>query len=243
MSEQDETQEVLNFLQEMQNSEESNESSKAESKVEAKVELSREEMEELGKSFEEEKDDKKVEVNPIPVRDDFKKLPQQDMFSLLLADIGEVTVSDYEKDMFIKAVLNDTQFYTTSKILGGRLNIEVKSRTMYTDKLVFDALNYDEKTEKIAGVDSMLYRLQMYVAACQLKSYGKKNVELHLDPSKSFDENYVKLNDHMDTVLSQIPSHVWAAIVMGVRIHEYKSKICMDNLNNENFWVSAGINS
>jgi hypothetical protein len=162
---------------------------------------------------------------------------------MMVADIGEVAVSDYEKDMFIKAVLNDTQFYTVSKILGGRLSMEVKSRTMYTDKLVFDSLNFDEQNKKIVGIDSMLYRLQMYVAACQLKSYGNKNVELHLDYTKTFDENYVILNQHVDKVLSQIPAHVWSAIVMGIRIHEYKSKLCMDNLNNENFWESAGINS
>jgi hypothetical protein len=211
--------------------------------LEAVAELSPEEMKELGKSFEESREEKEIEVPEIPVKDDFRNTPYQDLFSMMVADIGEVVVSDYEKDMFIKAVLNDTQFYTVSKILGGRLSMEVKSRTMYTDKLVFDSLNFDEQNKKIVGIDSMLYRLQMYVAACQLKSYGNKNVELHLDYTKTFDENYIILNQHVDKVLSQIPAHVWSAIVMGIRIHEYKSKLCMDNLNNENFWESAGINS
>jgi hypothetical protein len=240
MSEQQEdTNEVLQFLQDMENTTEETKPFQ----LEAVAELSPEEMKELGKSLEESREEKEIEVPEIPVKDDFRNTPYQDLFSMLVADIGEVVVSDYEKDMFIKAVLNDTQFYTVSKILGGRLSMEVKSRTMYTDKLVFDSLNFDEQNKKIVGIDSMLYRLQMYVAACQLKSYGNKNVELHLDYTKTFDENYVILNQHVDKVLSQIPAHVWSAIVMGIRIHEYKSKLCMDNLNNENFWESAGINS
>jgi hypothetical protein len=240
MSEQEEdTNEVLQFLQDMENTTEETKPFQ----LEAVAELSPEEMKELGKSFEESREEKEIEVPEIPVKDDFRNTPYQDLFSMMVADIGEVVVSDYEKDMFIKAVLNDTQFYTVSKILGGRLSMEVKSRTMYTDKLVFDSLNFDEQNKKIVGIDSMLYRLQMYVAACQLKSYGNKNVELHLDYTKTFDENYIILNQHVDKVLSQIPAHVWSAIVMGIRIHEYKSKLCMDNLNNENFWESAGINS
>lgn len=240
MSEQEEdTNEVLQFLQDMENTTEETKPFQ----LEAVAELSPEEMKELGKSFEEAREEKEIEVPEIPVKDDFRNTPYQDLFSMMVTDIGEVVVSDYEKDMFIKAVLNDTQFYTVSKILGGRLSMEVKSRTMYTDKLVFDSLNFDEQNKKIVGIDSMLYRLQMYVAACQLKSYGNKNVELHLDYTKTFDENYIILNQHVDKVLSQIPTHVWSAIVMGIRIHEYKSKLCMDNLNNENFWESAGINS
>lgn len=240
MSEQEEdTNEVLQFLQDMENTTEETKPFQ----LEAVAELSPEEMKELGKSFEESREEKEIEVPEIPVKDDFRNTPYQDLFSMMVTDIGEVVVSDYEKDMFIKAVLNDTQFYTVSKILGGRLSMEVKSRTMYTDKLVFDSLNFDEQNKKIVGIDSMLYRLQMYVAACQLKSYGNKNVELHLDYTKTFDENYIILNQHVDKVLSQIPAHVWSAIVMGIRIHEYKSKLCMDNLNNENFWESAGINS
>lgn len=240
MSEQEEdTNEVLQFLQDMENTTEETKPFQ----LEAVAKLSPEEMKELGKSFEEAREEKEIEVPEIPVKDDFRNTPYQDLFSMMVTDIGEVVVSDYEKDMFIKAVLNDTQFYTVSKILGGRLSMEVKSRTMYTDKLVFDSLNFDEQNKKIVGIDSMLYRLQMYVAACQLKSYGNKNVELHLDYTKTFDENYIILNQHVDKVLSQIPAHVWSAIVMGIRIHEYKSKLCMDNLNNENFWESAGINS
>ena len=240
MSEQEEdTNEVLQFLQDMENTTEETKPFQ----LEAVAKLSPEEMKELGKSFEEAREEKEIEAPEIPVKDDFRNTPYQDLFSMMVTDIGEVVVSDYEKDMFIKAVLNDTQFYTVSKILGGRLSMEVKSRTMYTDKLVFDSLNFDEQNKKIVGIDSMLYRLQMYVAACQLKSYGNKNVELHLDYTKTFDENYIILNQHVDKVLSQIPAHVWSAIVMGIRIHEYKSKLCMDNLNNENFWESAGINS
>lgn len=239
MSEEDDNKDVLEFLQAM------NETDKESPKfqLEAKAELSPEELRELESSLEEEKEERAIDVPEIPVKDDFLNKPYQDLFSMLVADIGDITVSDYEKDLFIKAVLNDTQFSTVSKILGGRMQIEVKSRTMYTDKLVFDALNYDEQNKITVGIDSMLFRLQLYVAACQLKAYGRKNVELHLDHTKTFEENYKILNDHVDKVLVQIPAHLWASIVMGIRIHEYKSKICMDNLNNENFWESAGINS
>lgn len=240
MSEHEETSEVLEFLQELDSTE------TAEKEINpflSRVQLTEEEANALQDSRDEDDTENNVkDVPEIPVRDDFTRKPHQDLFSMLVADIGEVTVSDYEKDMFIKAVLNDSQFSTVSKVLSGKLHIEVKARTMYSDKLIFDSLNYDEQNKNIVGLDSMLFRLQMYVAACQLKSYGAKNVELHLDPEKTFEENYKILNNHVDKVLARIPSHVWAAITMGIRIHEYKSKLCMDNLNNENFWESAGTN-
>lgn len=242
MSEQEDTKEVLEFLEEIESTEKK-ENTPSLFPFQKSAPLTDDELKILKGDNDDSGDDlEKKDVPEIPVKDDFRSSPYQDLFSMLVADIGTVTVSDFEKDMFIKAVLNDTQFYTVSKILGGKLNIEVKSRTMYTDKLVFEALNYDEQNKKIVGLDSMLYRLQMYVAACQLKSYGNKNVELNLDHTKSFEENYEILNKHVDNVLAQIPAHIWSAIVMGIRIHEYKSKLCMDNLNNENFWESAGTN-
>jgi hypothetical protein len=242
MSEEDnkDTQEVLEFLQTIEETQEQEKPLLAQ--LEQAVNLTPEEMAELEGSVEAQREDRKIDVPEIPVQDEFKNRPYQDMFTALVADIGKVEVSNYEKDLFIKSILNDTKFNTTSYVLGGRLPIEVKSRTMFTDKLVFDSLNKDEKDKKVVGMDSMVFRLQMYMAACQLKSYGAKNTNFEPDPTKDFDHNYEQLNTHVDKVLHDIPVHIWGAIVMGIRIHEYKSKICLDNLNNENFWESAGIN-
>lgn len=234
------TEEVLNFLQQMKD--ESDAQTDPTPQVERSVHLDEDEMRELKGIVEEAPEDRGLDVPEIPVVDDFKHRPYQDMFTALVADIGKVEVNDFEKDLFIKSVLNDSQYVTTSSILGGRMTMKIKSRTMYTDKLIFDALNKDEQLKLIAGMDSMVYRLQMYVAACQLQSYGGKNTDYNPDPHKSFEENYKTMNEHVDKVLSTVPVHVWGAIVMGIRIHEYKSKICLDNLNNENFWESAGIN-
>jgi hypothetical protein len=242
MSEEDnkDTQEVLEFLQTIEETQEQEKSLLE--KVEQSVELTPEEKEELEGSLEQEQEYRNIDVPEIPVQDNFKHKPYQDMFTALVADIGKVEVSNYEKDLFIKSVLNDTKFTTISYVLGGKLPIEVKSRTMFTDKLIFDSLNKDEQEKRVLGLDSMVFRLQMYMAACQVKSYGSKDTDFDPDHTKDFDYNYDKLNAHVDKVLSNIPVHVWGAIVMGIRIHEYKSKICLDNLNNENFWESAGIN-
>ncbi len=230
--------EVLQFLQAM---EEAPTPTSLES-VELKAELEKEEMDYLKNTIEEEKESRVKDVPPIPVQDDFDTKPYADMFSALVSDIGKVEVSQLEKDMFMKSILNDSPYTTVSEVLCNKLSVTVTSRTMYTDKLIFEALNKDEADRKVIGLDGLMQRLQMYVAAIQVRNYGKKNTELTINSNDTFEVNYEKLQTHLAKFYNDTPVHIWAALVLAVRIHEYKSKICMDNLHNENFWESAGIN-
>lgn len=236
---EDDNKEVLNFLQELKKDQEPKKETDI---VNREAELTEDEFDFMQNSKALEAQERIKDVPEIAARDEFQRKPYQDLFAALIADIGLVEVSDFEKDIFIKSILNDSPFVTTSLILNGKLSVAVKSRTMYTDKLIFQALGRDETLGNVIGIESMMFKLQMYVAATQVVSYGNKSVNLDIDPSKTFDENYAILNNHIESTLGAISTHVWAGIVMGVRIHEYKSKICMDNLNNENFWESAGIN-
>ena len=235
---QEDTAEVLDFLEAMevkpkQNTLES---------VELSAQLEKDEFNYLKNTIEDEKESRVKDVPPIPVQDDFDTKPYSDMFSALVSDIGKVEVSQLEKDLFMKSILNDSPYTTVSEVLCNKLYVTVSSRTMYTDKLIFDSLNKDEADKKVIGLDGLIQRLQMYVAAIQVKGYGKKNTDLTVNSNDTFEVNYNKLQEHLAKFYNDTPVHIWAALVLAVRIHEYKSKICMDNLHNENFWESAGIN-
>jgi hypothetical protein len=234
-----EKKEILEFLEEIKPTEETTSNL---DRLELKANLTEDEFNLINESAEEQKKARVEDVPEIPVNKDFELKPHDDLFTAMVADLGKVTVSDYEKDLFIKATLNDTNFVTTSSVMGGRVSIKIKSRNLYNDNLVFKALTKDEKDKVFVGIEGMLQKMQAYIAAAQVSEINGKDYNLEISNENTFEENYEKLQQHLKKYDS-MQTHMWAAIVLAVRIHEYKTKICMDNLNNENFWESSGINT
>jgi hypothetical protein len=231
--------EILEFLEEIKPDESK---ASAVEGVEVKSFLTEDEFQLLQDSEEARQREKLEGVPEIPVNKDFELKPHDDLFTAMVADLGKVEVSAYEKDLFIKALLNDTTFTTVSKVLGGRISIKIKSRNLYNDNLIFKALTKDEADRVFVGIEGMLQRMQAYIAAAQISEINGKDYNLDISNEDSFEVNYEKLGQHLKKYDS-MQTHMWAAIVLAVRIHEYKTKICMDNLNNENFWESSGINT
>jgi len=241
-NENTEKNEILEFLEEINTTEQDSENKSILEQLKFETTLTDEESELIRDSKEEIQKEKIDRVPEIPVSNEFETRPYDDMFTAMVADLGLIEVSDYEKDMFIKSVLNDAPFYTISKILGNKVLIKVKSRNIYNDNLIFKCLTKDELDKYFVGVEGMLQRMQAYIAAAQIVEINGRDYNLEISNSLTFEENYKVLQEHLKKYDS-MQTQIWAAIVMAVRIHEYKTKICMDNLNNENFWVSVGINT
>jgi hypothetical protein len=237
-----EKNEILEFLEEINATAEPTETKSSLDQLEIKAELTEEEYRILKDSEEETQRERLQDVPEIPVSNEFDSRPYDDLFTAMVADLGKIEVSDYEKDMFIKSILNDSPFYTISKILGGKVLIKVKSRNIYNDNLIFKSLTKDEAEKYFVGVEGMMQRMQAYIAAAQVVEINGKDYNLEISNENTFEENYENLQVHLRKYDS-MQTQMWAAIVLAVRIHEYKTKICMDNLNNENFWESAGINT
>jgi len=237
-----EKNEILEFLEEINATAEPTETKSSLDQLEIKAELTEEEYRILKDSEEETQRERLHDVPEIPVSNEFDSRPYDDLFTAMVADLGKIEVSDYEKDMFIKSILNDSPFYTISKILGGKVLIKVKSRNIYNDNLIFKSLTKDEAEKYFVGVEGMMQRMQAYIAAAQVVEIIGKDYNLEISNENTFEENYENLQVHLRKYDS-MQTQMWAAIVLAVRIHEYKTKICMDNLNNENFWESAGINT
>ena len=150
-----EKNEILEFLEEINATAEPTETKSSLDQLEIKAELTEEEYRILKDSEEETQRERLQDVPEIPVSNEFDSRPYDDLFTAMVADLGKIEVSDYEKDMFIKSILNDSPFYTISKILGGKVLIKVKSRNIYNDNLIFKSLTKDEAEKYFVGVEGI----------------------------------------------------------------------------------------
>lgn len=154
--------------------------------------------------------------------------------------LGKITLSDMDKDLYIKALLNDEAFATSVQPIKG-IDITVKSRTLFEDDLVFHCLSAEKDNGAILGPETYYTRLQLFLATVQVTKIGPKNVTFTVDHTLPFEELHKQMNDHVNSVYRQMQAPKWNAIVAAVRLFEAKLKICNDNLRDENFWQAAGI--
>jgi hypothetical protein len=154
--------------------------------------------------------------------------------------LGKIKVTEIDKDLYMKALLNDEPFVTTVQPIHG-IDITVKSRALYEDEIVYHCLRIERDSGEILGPETYFTRLQLFLAGMQVVKIGNKVVKFEYDEKDTFEEIHEKLKAHVAKVYNPMQAPKWNAIVAAVRVFEAKLKICNDNLRDENFWHSAGI--
>lgn len=179
-----------------------------------------------------------------PRRTDFennKAIDTMISFAQTIADLGKIEVSDYEKDLYMKALLNDYHFELELEPFNG-FNIKVRNRTLAEEEFVYQCLAADTASEVITGPEAYFTRLQHYLATFQVSSIGGKDCKFAYTSLKPFDTVYKRASKHIEKVFNPMHTLKWNALVLSVRVFDAKEKICNDNLRNNSFWSSAGTN-
>lgn len=170
-------------------------------------------------------------------------------WSMMTPALGSVTVTDMEKSMYIKAVLNDVPVILPIDLemgddIRGNIVVELRTLSNYEADVVFLALELDKEEGIIKGSHQLASRIQQYAGALQTLKVQEKAL-----PTIAFPSPGDSLGDR-DKLRSFVKKHIgamswprWQAILNALRIFETKLKICNDAALNGNFWKPRGADS
>lgn len=158
-------------------------------------------------------------------------------------DVGEVTVSETEKSLFLKAVLNDEAVSFPVELEFGPTTVKVACRTLGTWEMdvLYNALNEDEKAGLFRDVAQYTTAMQQYVLAMQVTSFNGKPLDyLKFDPDQELSESVKSLREQAKKYVGRWASVRWSAALSALRVFSVKVKLCTDAMLNRDFWSPPG---
>lgn len=166
-------------------------------------------------------------------------------WNLSLESLGEVEVTDIEKSMYLKAVLNDMPVIMpiALQMQAGGTSVTVNIRTLnnYEMDLVFWCLDQDRKEGLIGNPATLATRIQYYAGGMQAISVNNSQISSisFPNPGNVVDDGN-KLRAHVNDMVAKINWPRWQVILTALRLFEAKVKICNDAALNGNFWKPQG---
>ena len=162
--------------------------------------------------------------------------------------LGDVTVTDIEKSLYLKAVLNDVPviFPITLDMASADTNVVVTVRTLnnYEMDLVFWALEKDRAEGLLTNPSSLATRLQYYAGGLQVTSINNKQLSYLQFPDPGvMEEDGAKLRTFVGKFINRINWPRWQVMLVALRIFEAKTKVCNDAALNGNFWKPQDVAS
>lgn len=170
------------------------------------------------------------------------------------AQLGDITLTDYEKTVYFKAAMNDEPVFFEVQLgapnTGSCTTARIRSLSHYEIDAIFRAtrLDFDEGTidkDDMGRINTPLWYsyIQWYSACLQVVSFNGKGLD-HLTLTFNSEDGALEkdaqlIRDHYRKKHRAMQSARWHAILMAMRIFEAKMKICNDALANGNFWKPA----
>ncbi len=167
--------------------------------------------------------------------------PAPDQFlTEALVDEKKIEITAEEKDLFVKAMLTDAPFKLTVKLFGGKLVAEMRSRSHYEQKRIFDLVNLDLREGKIKETDlaMMVSRSQEYCAGLMIERWnGKLFSEIVLKPGTSLEEDAKVMRQFYHDKVEAPGMLQWNAMLNAMRIFETKCAELSTMAANADFWT------
>lgn len=178
-----------------------------------------------------------------PVPDEFNLPSTSDDldFTMDFKELGSVEVPEEERDLYLKALLNDVPFRAKIQVFPG-FEVEVQSRTVYFDDLIYDIVRNISTKGEILGLESGFTKLMRLLAGVQVVKINGQHVEFEAPQGKPRQEVAAALQQHVKEVFDKYQTTKWNALVKAICIFDAKVKICNDRLLDRSFWEGADTN-
>lgn len=166
--------------------------------------------------------------------------PAEELMTEALVDTKDLAITDIEKDLFVKAILNDVPYQMPVALFAGKFTAELRSRSSYEQRRIFDFVQLDisEKIFEEGNFSMMITRTQQYAiafAVCRLN--GKVFSELKLEPGGDLKEEAAKVREFVKANLEGITNIKWTALLNAFRVYETKCAKLSTMAINEDFWL------
>jgi len=169
--------------------------------------------------------------------------PEEQAVQTALIDIRAVTITEEEKDLFLKALLCDKPVELEITLFGGKLKFLFRSRSMHEQRRVLDVLHLDQEQQVLPSNEPALLftRLQQYLASVMLRRInGDVFSELEIVPGNNIAADAELLRKVFADKVENMSHIRWTAVLNGLRIFEEKCRQLSEHCVNEDFWLPRG---
>lgn len=153
-------------------------------------------------------------------------------------DMGEVTVDETEKAVFLKACLHDLPVIMDILVPSLGKTVTIKTLTSQEFDVLYGALDRDREELKFAHEAQFISDLQEYSLYMQVLKIGSQPYKYTyaVDPEKPLDTLIEEIRQRKTSASKSMNQAQRAVALQALRIFSLKNTICTDNLFNSNFW-------
>jgi hypothetical protein len=207
----------------------------------ATLDLDTEQVQPLLKTQVKEEAEQKKADTPLreELEPDADTLANRAVWSMELPGTVKVEASDMDRNLFLKAALNDTPV-KLEVILPSLPDTPIVCRTL-SDKetsVIFTALDADMLEKTVNSDGSFRSQLQAYSTYLQVLTFDGKAYKYHtsIDSTASVSDSAAALRKHHANVQENLHAPQYSLALAALRVFTVKVKLCTDNLLNANFW-------
>jgi hypothetical protein len=180
----------------------------------------------------------------VPANPEFDQLsPHDTAVSDALAIDQTVQITDLEREIFLKAVLNDEPVRLTVALYDNQFKVELRSRSTFEQRRVFDVLDRDRIEEVIPkdNIALMVTRMQCYLAVIMIERInGQMFSDVKLDPKGKMEEHCKILREKVAEKTDSMMGVRWNSVLTALRTFENKCAKMNTEALNEGFWKPQG---
>lgn len=155
---------------------------------------------------------------------------------------GDVEITDSDKEMFLKAVLNDESVILNIPFCGGKVTFKIRSKTSWEQSLAYEATVQARINEKELDYYQSLLQLQKFGAALQILAInGTPLSNIKYDrPGEDWMKQVEELKKACETHIEGMDSIKSSLVLNALRLFEYKVAKMSAACNTADFWEPAG---
>jgi hypothetical protein len=159
----------------------------------------------------------------VPKSSMFNESPKENMLRDVLADIEGIEPSTTDKQMYLKAMLNDVPVKLDVNLCGGRVVVAVRARTTWEQSCIYEAVRLDTEEKLIDGMASVILQLQKYGS-------------VSLENKSTLEDCVTLLRSKRAEIMDGMNTPKWSLLLNALRVFETKMATMGSECLNENFW-------
>lgn len=180
-----------------------------------------------------------VTEHALPSNSEFDQPNQAAQMSSGYVDTRLMTVTDAEKRIYVKCLVNDAPFTLELELFGGALKVEMRTRTLEQQQRINDLLSMEFSQKKEINADDIAMaakRTEHYLLAVMVQRLNGVSFAAPDILNGTLDTVQVAMRNFFKTKLETMHVPKMTALVNAIRIFESKSARLASEAKNESFW-------
>lgn len=196
----------------------------------------------LGSSFKKNTEEQESQEADLP-RDPITNpdTESSNNFKISFLEKEDVDVTDEEKALFLKTLLNDTEFEIPVSLMNGQMQVSIKAKSSHAQNLILqivDQRSFEEEISNLMIVHSWLQEYSMALMITEVN--GKKRPHAEITNQDDVDTAREKLDPIVQEYYRDLGVQ-WDILLRALHLFETKKVKMQDECLNENFWKGVDL--